>query len=359
MGVSRLGVTAAVAAMLGGVAPAVANDDIPVPVPGPTSPLPGPTLSAAPKVAPSPSCTIEGDGGADRLTGTPGPDVICGHGGNDVLEGLEGDDVLDGGAGVDVATWESSACCVNADLGSGSAAGALGSDQLIGIENLAGSQGTDVLRGSAAANTIAGNGATDLLYGGDGDDWLVGGDGDDWLAGEGGTNILDGGFGSNVCADGGGTFCESPDPGDPADTRGILDVVLVDGSLGEEPVSWRLSIRGRLKASRLWDEGYAVISLDTRGGEELDLHALIGWNKRRPFGLLIGEGRRGTSGKLRARRAGARGVIVEVPAGRLGLDPLRLYYRWAARTIYTGRGCKPCFDGVPDVRAYPQPLLTA
>jgi RTX calcium-binding nonapeptide repeat (4 copies) len=363
--------TVALAVALGGVPPAAA-DDLPVPVPGPTGPLPAPSVSApqipvpAPsfspslRLAPPPSdCTIEGDDGPNRLTGTSGPDVICGEGGDDVLEGLEGDDYLDGGDGLDTATWETSLCCVRADLSTGLASGSLGTDQLEEIENITGSQGTDVIRGDAGPNVLFGGGNTDLLFGGEGDDWLVGGDGDDWLAGEVGSNILDGGTGSNVCADGPGTFCEPPDPGDPSDTRGPLDVSLVDTGGTQNPPTWRIDVRGRLRAMRLWDEGYLVVSLDTQGGEEFDAHAVVRWDRRRPIGLLIADGARSSSGKVHVGRAGRRGVTVTVPLGQAGLDPQRLYYRWSAGSIFTGPGCRPCFDPVPQVRAYPQPLVTA
>jgi hypothetical protein len=363
----------AVAVALGGVPPAVA-DDLPVPIPGPTGPLPAPSpsvalpdipipapgTSTAPRLADPPSeCTIQGDDGPDRLTGTPGPDVICGEGGDDVLEGLEGDDFLDGGEGVDTATWETSACCVRANLSVSLATGFLGTDQLEEIENVTGSQGADVIRGDASANVLFGGGSTDLVFGGEGDDWLLGGDGDDWLAGEVGSNILDGGTGSNVCADGPGTFCEAPNPGDPSDTRGPLDVALIDTGGADNPPAWRIEVRGRLKPMRLWDEGYLVISLDTQGGEEFDAHAVVRWDRRRPIGLLIAEGARSSSGQVRVGRAGRRGVTVTVPLGEAGLDRERLYYRWSAGSIFTGPGCRPCFDPVPQVGAYPQPLVTA
>ena len=355
---------AALAVAIAGVPSAVA-DELPIPGPSPSvslpsGPVPGPSFSPPRRLADPPSdCTIEGDDGPNRLTGTPGPDVICGHGGDDVLEGLEGDDFLDGGDGVDTATWETAVCCVRADLSNRLATGSMGTDQLEEIENVTGSQGADVIRGDAAANTLFGGGSTDLLFGGDGDDWLLGGDGDDWLAGEGGTHILDGGTGANVCADGSGASCEPADPGDPADTRGPLDIALVDAPTGQGSSTWRVSVRSRVKAMRLWDEGYVLLSFDTEGGEEFDVHAVARWERRRALGLLIRDGARSPSGRVRVRRSGGRGVLVTVSLGQLGLDPQRLYYRWAAESIFTGPGCRPCFDTVPGAGGYPQPLVTA
>ena len=51
-----------------------------------STPVPGPTVSPGRAIPP---CTIEGDEGANTLTGTPGPDVVCGYGGDDLLEGLD------------------------------------------------------------------------------------------------------------------------------------------------------------------------------------------------------------------------------------------------------------------------------
>jgi hypothetical protein len=364
-------VCAALATAVGGAPPAGA-DDVPVPIPGPTGPdpipsvaapgvaIPAPGLSPSLRLAPPPSdCTIEGDDGPNRLTGTPGPDVICGEGGDDVLEGLEGDDYLFGGDGVDTASWESSLCCVRANLAMSLATGSLGADQLEEIENITGSQGTDVIRGDASVNVLFGGGNTDLMFGGEGDDYLLGGDGDDWLAGEPGNNILDGGTGSNVCADGPGTFCEGPHPPDPSDTRGPLDVALVDTGGPDNPPTWRIEVRGRMRAMRLWDEGYLVVSLDIEGGEEFDVYGVVRWDRRRPIGLLIAEGARSSSGPIKVSRAGRRSVVVTVPLGEAGLDPERLYYRWSAGSIFTGPGCRPCFDPVPQSRAYAQPLVTA
>lgn len=350
----RLAPAFTLAVALGLFAPASAQ----VPIPGPSVPLPGPTISppALRSSQPPGSCTIEGGEGPDRLVGTSGPDVICGEGGDDVLEGLEGDDVLDGGDGTDTATWESSICCVSADLAAGTASGFLGADQLTGIENLGGSQGADVLRGDAANNLIAGNSATDLLYGGDGDDWVVGGNGDDWLAGEGGANILDGGFGSNVCADAPGTLCDPVDPSDPSDVRGPLDISAVGGSFGGDP-AFRVAFRGGLRPPRLWDEGYVILSFDTRGGDEMDVHALVGWTKQRPYGLVLREGGRGSAGRASVSRSGGSALVVKIPRSRLGLDIFRLYFRWSAQAVFTGPGCKPCFDGLPEGGGYPQPLI--
>ncbi|MGH2675481.1 MAG: calcium-binding protein [Actinomycetota bacterium] len=332
------------------LAPPAASD--PTPVPGPTSSPDVPGRVAAPP------CTIEGTDDDDVLTGTAAPDVICGHGGDDVLQGLDGDDVLDGGDGIDTASFEAAPCCIRADLATGWATGA-GNDQLVSIENLTGSQGDDVLRGDGGPNVLSGLGGTDLLYGGDGDDALLGGDGDDYLAGEGGTNTIDGGEGADICPEGTGVSCYVLPATDPDDTEGILDVRLVTPTLGASPSAWRISTFGRASKPRLWDEGYFVVSFDSKGDAGFDFHVVIKSSGRRMRALVLREGVRRAVGRVRASRPGGRGVRVRVPLERLEIPPERAYYRWSVRTILTARRCRPCLDVVPaEIEgAFPQPVI--
>lgn len=322
---------------------------------GPT-PVPGPTVTPDPPARPAAPCTIEGTDDDDVLTGTPGPDVLCGHGGDDVLQGLDGDDVLDGGDGLDTATFELTPCCIRADLASGIATGA-GTDQLISIERLTGSPGDDVLRGDGGPNIVSGLGGTDLVYGGEGDDMLLGGDGDDYLLGEGGLNSIDGGTGADVCPEGTGLSCVPAAIGDPDDTRGILDVRQVTATLGVSPSSWRIGTFSRASKRRLWDEGYFVVSIDSRGDPAFDLHVLVKSSGRRLRALILRQGGRQAIGRAGAGRPGGRAVVVRVSPERLEIAPERPYFRWSVRSIFTAKGCRPCVDVVPAAGegAFPQP----
>ena len=340
-------------------APPAASD--PTPVPGPTAtPVPelagSPTPTATPDPAPRlAQCTIEGTEANDVLTGTPGPDVLCGHGGDDVLHGLEGDDELDGGDGFDIASYETSACCIRADLAAGTATGA-GTDQLIGIEGLTGSPGDDVLRGDGGPNVLSGLGGTDLLYGSDGDDTVAGGDGDDYLLGEGGVNAIDGGAGADACPET-GLSCVLPSFPDPNDTRGILDLRQITATLAPSPAAWRIGTLGRASKRRLWDEGYFVVSLDSKGDAGFDFHLVVKSTGRRMRALLLRDGGRNPIGRAGASRPGGRAVIARVAPERLEIPPERAYYRWSVRSIYTGPRCRPCIDESPPAGegALPQP----
>lgn len=333
------------------VAPTAASE----PTPSEPTPVPGPTPSPepAPRLV---QCTIEGTEANDVLIGTPGPDVLCGHGGDDVLQGLDGDDELDGGDGLDTVAFDQAPCCIRADLSAGTATGA-GTDQLIAVEGLTGSGGDDVLRGDGGPNALSGLGGTDLLYGGEGDDTLAGGDGDDYLLGEGGANTLDGGPGADVCPEAGGLSCASGTMADPNDTRGIVDVRQVASSLGQSPAAWRIETFGRTSKRRLWDEGYFVVSFDSKGDGAFDFHLVVKSTGRRMRALLLREGGRNPVGRAGASRPGGRAVIARIAADRLEIPAERAYYRWSVGSIYTGRRCRPCVDVVPSPAegAFPQP----
>jgi Ca2+-binding RTX toxin-like protein len=165
---------------------------------------------------------IEGLAGSDVIYGLRGADRLFGNRGDDILVGGAGADHLDGGLGNnDTAAYVDSevGVQVNLELGRGYSGTALG-DELIGIENLMGSNHDDVMVGDARANVIEGGRGADQLVGGGGNDHLFGGlaprptgdfvaipddavdrprlsDGDDILIGGRGNDTLTGGTGAD------------------------------------------------------------------------------------------------------------------------------------------------------------------
>jgi Ca2+-binding RTX toxin-like protein len=113
----------------------------------------------------------------DTLSGDGLANVLQGWAGDDVLRGRGGDDTLDGGAGLDRATYDDAAGAVNVYLYLGTASGAAGSDDLVGIEDVTGGAFGDTLVGDAAANRIEGGDGDDDIHGREGDDVLGGGAG--------------------------------------------------------------------------------------------------------------------------------------------------------------------------------------
>ena len=191
--------------------------------------------------------SVAGGSGADVLNGSRGFNSFDGQRGDDTLRGKGGDDDLTGGNGRDnvgggrgdddLIDGESDANAVR-DVYRGSSSrdtagpdrgdqlfytkrdrgldidfmrakimkGA-GSDELIGIESVAGGSGDDKLAGDSDDNQLEGNGGDDRIrgrngndipMGGQGNDAVLGDDGDDVVWGNGGTDFLNGGSGDDL-----------------------------------------------------------------------------------------------------------------------------------------------------------------
>ena len=114
------------------------------------------------------------------------------------FEGGAGNDTLDGGPGLDIAGYQGSSASVTVNLNTGSASdGYGGTDKLINIEGIDGSNNSDTLTGDAAANFIFGNYGNDTLTGNEGNDTLDGGPGDDIFYGGAGNDSMLGGAGAD------------------------------------------------------------------------------------------------------------------------------------------------------------------
>ncbi len=112
---------------------------------------------------------IRGGGFGDTLTGTGTQtnsfQSFSGEGGNDTLNG---------GAGTDRANYQFDPAAVTVDLAAGTAKdGRGGTDTLISIEEVRGSNFADTITGDANANFLDGGAGDDTLNGGDGADWAL------------------------------------------------------------------------------------------------------------------------------------------------------------------------------------------
>lgn len=124
---------------------------------------------------------LQDDASNDILYGGAGNDILYGGAGDDILQGGSGNDTLNGGSGIDTADYSDAAAGVVVDLSAGEAAddGDGGTDILIGIENVMGSDYADNITGDSGANTLNGGAGDDILSGLSGDDILMGGSGND------------------------------------------------------------------------------------------------------------------------------------------------------------------------------------
>jgi Ca2+-binding RTX toxin-like protein len=125
--------------------------------------------------------TLKGDSLRDRIFGLGGKDTLLGGAGDDRLDGGNGNDKLNGGSAFDVAVYTAATAGVRVDLALTGAqnTGGAGTDTLISIESLEGSNFNDTLKGNAKANSIQGRGGDDVIDGGGGNDTINGGGSND------------------------------------------------------------------------------------------------------------------------------------------------------------------------------------
>ncbi|MFJ3484233.1 retention module-containing protein [Pseudomonas sp. NPDC090202] len=128
---------------------------------------------------------LHGGDGNDVLVAGPGNNELYGDNGNDMLFSGPGNDLLDGGAGNNTANYSLATAGVivsTAVLGPQHTGGA-GTDTLVNIDNLIGSNYNDHLTGDQGNNLLNGGLGNDVLNGGAGDDILIGGPGNNTLTG--------------------------------------------------------------------------------------------------------------------------------------------------------------------------------
>ncbi len=144
--------------------------------------------------------TLTGNEFNNIIEGELGNDTLNGGLGDDTLDGYHGNDLLNGGNGIDTASYQSVTWEVTVNLASTSWQNTRGggTDRLLSIENLTGSNFNDTLTGNTLANILDGAGGEDIINGGAGNDSLFGGEGNDRLTGGAGVDVMDGGVGNDT-----------------------------------------------------------------------------------------------------------------------------------------------------------------
>lgn len=120
----------------------------------------------------------------DLIIGDQNNNVLYGEDGDDILIGMGGDNILDGGAGVNTASYVNSTSGISADLTTNTVSNGFGgTDSLIDIQNIIGSDFDDQI--------VSGNGSSYIQAGAGNDRLIVGGN-------ESSRAILDGGIGDDL-----------------------------------------------------------------------------------------------------------------------------------------------------------------
>ena len=149
--------------------------------------------------------TLNGDAGADRLTGGFGDDTLNGGTGNDTLAGAGGTDTIDGGVGVDTAVYAGNRADYTITSENGvttitTVGQAEGTDRLTNVERLQFADGLRDINGNIVTEggPINGTAGDDVLTGTTGADTINGGAGDDVITGAAGNDTIDGGDGTDT-----------------------------------------------------------------------------------------------------------------------------------------------------------------
>ncbi len=104
----------------------------------------------------------------EDLIGSDFDDVLTGDKGVNQINGGAGNDSLNGGLGIDTVSYAGAASAVTVSLLAGQATGGAGTDQLLGFENIIGSDFNDSLTGDGGDNVLVGGLGNDTLNGGAG-----------------------------------------------------------------------------------------------------------------------------------------------------------------------------------------------
>lgn len=217
---------------------------------------------------------IYGGTGGDTLRGAGGGDDLYGESGSDTLQGGRGNDWIDGGTGTDLALYTTASAAVRADLERHSATGGDGTDTLVSIEDIRGSNYGDVLQGNSLANVLLGHRGDDRIEGRGGDDVISGGYGRDTMTGGMGRDRFD----YDSIASTGRTAQTRDIITDFQSSKDLLDFRDIDASSlvsGQNAFVWRgsgpitTSAAGELSFTKYDNPGaaddYTMLSGDTDG----------------------------------------------------------------------------------------------
>lgn len=149
-------------------------------------------------------------------------------------------------------------------------------------------------------------------------------------------------------------------PTDPNDTRGRLDVRAVRFEHESGPPSWRFVMFSGWTVREVWDVGYLVVQLDTRGDPEVDYFMLVRSDGAKLVGTLYRvreNGTQATMGTVAAGKSGPRRATVSVALHKLTVGSFRTSYFWSAITSLSASSCpRTCIDRIPDEGMVEQPL---
>lgn len=142
------------------------------------------------------------------------------------------------------------------------------------------------------------------------------------------------------------------DTSDPNDTDGVFDLAEVALDHYPGPLRWTFRTFGGWSVREVWDRGYLVIALDTRGDDGIDERIVVrsdGEALVATLGTVRSDGEDHVRATLSASKDSRRRASVEVSVRRLLIGRGREAFTWYAYSLFTGSSCqRTCIDLVPD-----------
>jgi hypothetical protein len=142
------------------------------------------------------------------------------------------------------------------------------------------------------------------------------------------------------------------DLNDPNDTAGKLDVAQVRVAHEPGPPRWSVITFAEWTNLQMWDRGYVMIFLDTRGNAAAEYYLLVrsaGPTLEGTLWQLRSRGPDSYLGTVPVGRPTTRSVVVQVGLRRLAFGPTRRFYRWRVQTVLTSETCpRTCQDRAPN-----------
>ena len=152
------------------------------------------------------------------------------------------------------------------------------------------------------------------------------------------------------------------DQDDPRDTPGKLDLRTVAFDHDGTP-TWRFVTFGRWTVQQLWDQGFLMVQLDTKGGSGIDYILVVrstGTKLQANMFRLRPDGREVKIKRLRTHKTGSRAAWVALKLSKVVIGSHRTSYFWSAMSSFIGTAChQTCFDTVPDDGMVEQTLSTS
>jgi hypothetical protein len=152
------------------------------------------------------------------------------------------------------------------------------------------------------------------------------------------------------------------DQTDPNDTPGAMDLEKVAFDHDGTP-TWRFVAFADWTIRQMWDHGYLMVQLDTKGGPAVDYLVVVrsvGSELDANLFRIRSNGREVKISRLKTGKAGSRAAWVSMNLSKVIIGSRRTSYFWSAKSSFIGPACRQtCFDTVPDVGMIEQTLSTS